>query len=62
MREDEERHLRLAPRRRRNRLFSGAGAFGPGGDIGYGGMGMGVTGQGAFGDLGASGTGYGDTY
>lgn len=40
----------------------GTQAFGPGGDIGYGQMGMGITGQGAFGDLGAFGTGYGDTY
>lgn len=35
---------------------------GVGGDVGYGSMGMGVTGQGAFGDLGAYGMGYGDSW
>ncbi len=35
---------------------------GAGGDVGYGSMGMGITGQGAFGDLGAFGMGYGDSW
>lgn len=39
-----------------------AQAYGVGGNVGYGAGGMDVSGQGAFGDLGAFGVGYGDTY